>query len=264
MYDLGRVKLPVIPKKAYAADPARTLGLLWGSHGKAGRSGLTLAAIVEKAVEIADADGFDAVSMRVLAESLQVGAMSLYTHVPGKADLTALMIDAVYGELYESVEAPSQQPGGWRGAAAFVARRNWELLERHPWLLQANHGRPPIGPNLVRKYEAELRPFDGLGLNDVEIDSVLVTILMHVDGVARTQASIAKDRSETGLSDDQWWLAHEPILARAIDPDQFPTASRVGKASSIAYEGVFSPTHALEFGLERILDGIELLLTKPR
>ena len=52
--------------------------------------------------------------MRNVAERLGVGTMSLYTHVPGKTDLIDLMFDTAYGELYESIESPSKQPGGWR------------------------------------------------------------------------------------------------------------------------------------------------------
>src|SRR5687768_9160323 len=76
------------PARSADHDQARSLALLWGSHTRAGRSGLTLAAIIKAAIEIADAEGLDAVSMRRVAERLDVGAMSLYTHVPGKGELT--------------------------------------------------------------------------------------------------------------------------------------------------------------------------------
>ena len=49
--------------------------------GRAG-PGLTVRAIVDAAIELADADGIDAVSMRAIADRLGAGTMSLYTHVP--------------------------------------------------------------------------------------------------------------------------------------------------------------------------------------
>lgn len=110
-------------KKASEADPARSLALLWGSHNKPGRSGLTVRSIVLAAIELANAEGLDAVSMRQVAERLGVGTMSLYTHVPGKGELVDLMVDTAYGDLYTDVDAPSRQPGGWRGALSFVAAR---------------------------------------------------------------------------------------------------------------------------------------------
>ena len=45
--------VPLSPKKAVAPDPARSLALLWGSHTKAGRSGLTVRSIVDTAIELA-------------------------------------------------------------------------------------------------------------------------------------------------------------------------------------------------------------------
>ena len=55
--------------------------------------------MVDAGVAIADADGLDALSMRKVASRLGVGAMSLYTYVPGRSELMELMIDPVYAEL---------------------------------------------------------------------------------------------------------------------------------------------------------------------
>src|SRR5699024_384513 len=132
-----------------------------------GRSGLTVAAIVKAGVEVADTGGLDALSMRKVADRIGAGTMSLYAHVASKEDLTALMVDAVYAELYENdVDAATAQ-GDWRSAMTFVAERNWDLYVRHPWLLDLRSARPILGPNVSRKYETELRPLDGIGLSDV-------------------------------------------------------------------------------------------------
>src|SRR5712691_8940250 len=134
-------KMLVNKKNLPPADPARSLALLWGSQTEAGRSGLTLKAIVTAAIDLADTNGVDTLSMRNVAERLAVGTMSLYTHVPSKTDLIDLMVDTAYGQLYESVESPSQQPGDWRDALQFIAKQNWDLYHRHPWLLQIATGR---------------------------------------------------------------------------------------------------------------------------
>ncbi|WP_437493945.1 TetR/AcrR family transcriptional regulator [Sorangium sp. So ce1014] len=247
-----------------AADPAKSLALLWGSHGKPGRSGLTVRAIVSAAIELADAQGLEAVSMRHLADQLKVGTMSLYTHVPGKAELTDLMVDTVFGDLYDDVDAPSRQPGGWRGSLETIAARNWELYQKHPWLLELVKGRPVIGPNASLKYEAELRPLDGLGLTDVEMDSVLTLLLTHVEGTARAQASARRTRQESGMTDVEWWVATAPLLDKVIDARRFPVATRVGQSAGEAYQGASSPEHAFRFGVERILDSVSLLISERR
>ena len=54
--------------------------------------------IVRAGVAVADAEGLDALSMRQVASRVDVGVMSLYTHVPGRSELLELMIDHVYAE----------------------------------------------------------------------------------------------------------------------------------------------------------------------
>jgi AcrR family transcriptional regulator len=242
-------------------DPARSLALLWGSQTEAGRSGLTLKAIVAAAIDIADTNGVDALSMRKVAERLGVGTMSLYTHVPSKADLIDLMFDTAYGELYASVESPSQQNGGWRGALQFIAKQNWDLYHRHPWMLQAATGRSVLGPHAALKYEAELRPLDQLGLSDVEMDAVLTLVLTHVEGTARAQVTRDHTQQGTGMTDEEWWVSRAPLLDKLIDPARFPVGTRVGLAAGQEYQGAFSPEFAFTFGLERILAGIAALIS---
>jgi AcrR family transcriptional regulator len=239
-------------------NPVRSLGLLWGPQGKTGRSGLSIRGIVTTAIEVADAQGIEAVSMRKIAEALNVGTMSLYTHIPGKAELTDLMIDTVYGELYSDIDEPLRQPGGWRAGLEFVANRNWELYQRHPWLLLTVGVRPAMGPNAFNKYEAELRPLEGIGLSDVDMDSALSLVLSHVDGRARFRHSLNLAREEQ--SDNEWWLEQLPLLERVASATPLPVANRVGQASSEFYQGVADPAHALAFGLARILDGIDQLI----
>jgi AcrR family transcriptional regulator len=252
----------VSAKKAAAPDPARSLALLWGSHTKPGRSGLTVRAIVTAAIELADASGLEAVSMRLVAEQLKVGTMSLYTHVPGKGELTDLMFDSVHGDLYASVDEPSEHPGGWRGALEFIARRNWDLLVAHPWLHEVPAGRNALGPNITLKYEAELRPLDGLGLTDVEMDSTLTLVLTHVLGTARASAEQARTQKDSGMTDEEWWLTTSPVLERYMAgvADRFPLAGRVGTSAGEQYQATMDPAHALTFGLTRILDGTALLI----
>ncbi|MFF5209739.1 TetR/AcrR family transcriptional regulator [Streptosporangium sp. NPDC000396] len=242
------------------SDPARSLALLWGAHTRPGRSGLTVRSIVEAAMELADAEGLEAAAMRRVAERLGVGTMSLYTHIPGKAELTDLMVDTALGELYADVDEPATRRGGWRDALEFIAERNWNLYQRHPWLLQAVGGRPSLGPNAILKYEAELRALDGIGLSDVQMDSVLTLVLTQVEGVARTQAHLAQTQHTSGLTEEEWWLTAAPMLEKVVDARRFPVASRVGQAAGEQHQASIDPAHAFGFGLARILDGVERLI----
>lgn len=251
-------------KKETPFDPVRTLELLWRVSEKPSRTGLTVDAIVDAAIEIADSDGLEAVSMRRVADRLGVGAMSLYTHVPGRDELADLMIDSALGSLYAAIEEPSASTHGWRDGLRFVAGRNWQLYQRHRWLLDAQGARAVLGPHTNDKYEAELRVIDGVGLSDVEMDSVLTLVLTHVAGTARALARFDRVREESGMTDAQWWAATAPVLERVMDRDRYPLSSRVGTAASVSYDAASDPVHEYEFGVERILDGVAALIERAQ
>ncbi len=241
-----------------SGDPARSLALLWRAREQPsrGKAGLSVDQIVDAAIEVADIEGLAALSMRRVAERLGVGTMSLYTHVPGKAELLDVMLDTVYGETAR----PEGVAGGWRARLEQIARENWALYHRHPWMLHVATGRPPLGPNVTAKYDYELRAVDGIGLTDVEMDSVISLISGHVQSAARGAVEASQVEQRTGMTDEQWWWAHAPLLAKIVDTSRYPTATRVGTAAGVAHGAAYNPEHAFEFGLQRVLDGIDALI----
>jgi AcrR family transcriptional regulator len=246
------------------SDPARMLELLWGGAGPRGRRGprpgLTVEAIVRAAIAIADRDGLDALTMRRLAQSLGVRAMALYTYVPGKSELLELMLDAVYLEMPRAVS-----PGDtWRERLAAVARDNRALYEAHPWAAAISARRPPLGPGLMAKYEHELSALAGTGLDDVETDAALTFLLDFVRSSALAAEAARRALEDSGMTDEAWWNANAPLLARILDAEAYPTASRVGTAAGAAQGGTYSAERAWAFGLECVLDGLGALIERRR
>ncbi len=242
-----------------SGDPARSIALLWRTKERptrGGRSALSVDRIVQTGIELADAEGLPALSMRRIAERLGSGTMSLYTHVPGKAELIDVMLDTVLAETAR----PEDVDGGWRSRLELVARENWALYHRHPWMLQVVTSRPPLGPNTIAKYDYELEALEGIGLTDIEMDSVLSLILGHVEGAARRSVEAMQVVRRTGVTDEQWWYANAPLLEKMIDVSRYPTAARVGSATGEAFGAASNPAHAFVFGLQRILDGIAVLI----
>src|SRR5690606_9373793 len=207
-------------------DPARTLALLWRTAGpvRKGRTGLDVDRGVAAALGIADAEGLDALSMRKVADRLGAGAMSLYTYVPGKAELAEAMLDAVRAELPDPAEAGE----GWRARLEAVARQNRDLYLRHPWMLQVAAGRPVLGPNSMVRYDRELRALEGLGLSDIEMDGVIALLSDYVHGAAREAVAMADAAADSGRTDQEWWEQHAPELERIADPSVYPEAARGG------------------------------------
>ncbi|GAA2688927.1 MULTISPECIES: TetR/AcrR family transcriptional regulator [Actinosynnema] len=238
-------------------DPARVLALLWRTDTRpTRRGGPGVDRIVAAAVALADADGLAALSMRRVAEALGVGTMSLYTHVPGKAELVEAMVDAV------SATTPREPvAGGWRERLEAVARDNRALLLRHPWLLDAPLHRAVLGPGTIGKYEHELGAVDGIGLDDGEMDAVLTLVLGHVRATARAAVDAERARTGSGMGDEQWWAKAGPALAAVLDEERYPLAVRVGAAASTAHRAPHDAEHAFAFGLRRVLDGVAALVS---
>jgi AcrR family transcriptional regulator len=88
--------------------------------------------VVRAAVAIADAEGLDAVTIRAVSGRLGTGVMSLYNYVPDKQTLVYDMVEEVSGEL--DLPEPS---GDWRADMHLLARRQREVVRRHPWMIEA-------------------------------------------------------------------------------------------------------------------------------
>jgi AcrR family transcriptional regulator len=243
------------------AEARRTIDLLWFTEpvSRRGRKkGLTVAQVVDAAITLADDEGLDAVSLRRVAQELGVVPMTLYTYVPDKAALLELMLDAVY--LRMSREEPVG--GSWRERLAAVAEDNRLLYELHPWAAGLSQSRPPLGPGLMAKYEHELSAFDDAGLDAVETDSALTYLLGFVQAASRAAADARAEAARSDHSDQQWWAENEPLLARVFDPQTYPRAVRIGAEAGAALGGAVNPGHAYAFGLDRVLDGLGVLIER--
>ncbi|MFD3540084.1 TetR/AcrR family transcriptional regulator [Streptomyces sp. NPDC058662] len=255
-----------------AGDPARTLELLWRESGpeakapggrRGPRQGLSVDAVVLAATALADEEGLAALTMRALAQRLGVTPMTLYTYVPGKAELLDLMLDGVYLRMQDGKDAPDSAGAAGGGAAAWaaqvtrVAEDNRALFARHPWVADLAVTRPPLGPGVIGKYERELAAFEGIGLTDPEMDAALSHLLGFVHANALAAADAAAHNS--GLSDEEWWAVSAPLLERVMAPGSYPLGRRVGSAV-----GAYDPEAVWTFGLQCVLDGLARLVEGRR
>ncbi|KGN33696.1 TetR family transcriptional regulator [Knoellia sinensis KCTC 19936] len=241
-----------------SGEPSRTLALLWGDASAAprrkgpGRS-VTVEQVVDAALSLADEEGLAAVTMRAVAERVGVSAMSVYTYVPGKAELLDLMVDT----LYRRMPRPAWRRSGWRPRLTKVAEANRQLLTVHPWLTEvAALSRPPLGPGVMDKYEHELAAFDDTGLSDVDTDAALTYLLGFVQSHVRSAHDAQRATTDTAMSDEQWWASNQPLLERALDPAHYPRAARIGSAAGEAQGSAWSADAAWNFGLCCTLDGL--------
>ncbi|MEG8279313.1 TetR/AcrR family transcriptional regulator [Streptomyces sp. AHA2] len=237
-----------------SGDIARTLELLWDTGRRPSRGPkptLTLDRIVEAAIRVADAEGLEGLSMRRVAAELGTGTMSLYRYVPGKGELLDLMLDRV--------QRPSDNPadlgdGGWRGALEALARATLALYRRHPWLLHVNQSRPILGPSALDGMEKVLTLIRPMGLSDPELVSAIIMIDGYVVGAARTQLYQQEAERRTGLTDAEFWQAQVPVLEKVMASGRYPVMA------SLSEDAFGTEFDHFEFGLQRILDGLEVLV----
>ncbi|GAB2827128.1 TetR/AcrR family transcriptional regulator C-terminal domain-containing protein [Actinocorallia aurea] len=160
------------------------------------RATLSHAVIAEAAVELADAEGLEAVTIRKLAGRLGVTAMALYRYVENKEEILELMVDAVYASQ------PVPETGGWRAVLAEGAHAERRVHLAHPWIAQATT-RVPIGliPNRMLVGERVLASLDGLGLDADTKMAVADTVSAYTRGAVGAEATMAELRHREGVTD---------------------------------------------------------------
>lgn len=238
---------------ARSPEVTRRLQLLWDPPSPATRgrpAGRTLDDVVAAGVAVAQEGGLDALSMRRVAKELGIGAMSLYTYVPGRTELVDLMIDRAFAELELS---PPGTP--WREALGRYARAHWDLYHRHPWILQTNMWRAPLAPHVLDAQEAGLRAVIDTGLSETQVAETLELVDNHVRGLARAAIAEAVEKESTGLSTDEYWVSMSSFWEDWFDVERYPTMTRVYVAG-----GFDEPFGPFQPSLERLLDAIGLTI----
>jgi AcrR family transcriptional regulator len=201
--------------------------------------------VLRAAVELADASGVEALTMRRLGEELGFEAMSLYRHVANKSDLLGGMLDLVLAEW--------QLPDGageWKEAIRTSAHSVHDGLRRHRWaaglLMTGSHIRP-----------ARLRYMERLlgRLRDAGFDSETTYHVYHLlDGyifgfslweIAYTAISVDSEAAAKLMQSIPW--GDYPHLAEHRDQHMD--------------EGPHREVSAFEVGLDLIIDGLQKTLT---
>lgn len=114
--------------------------------------------LLKAAVDLADAEGLAAVTMRRLSAAVGVEAMSLYHHISGKEALLEGVLDTVVAEIDEVVRATetAEGPLDWQATVRrrFLAARS--VMLRHPWAPALLSSRTAVPPSVFGIYEALL------------------------------------------------------------------------------------------------------------
>ncbi|MDH6131988.1 AcrR family transcriptional regulator [Kitasatospora sp. MAA4] len=241
-------------------DGRRSMGLLWRAGGR-GR-GVGLDAIVDAAVELADAQGVGAISVQAVGERLGWSASVVREQVGGASELVDLAYDGVLGEL--PTDYASQD--GWRAELTCWAEDLWAFQLRHPWVLEVSQARPVLGPGEYRALETVARILHGTGVPAGVLRRAVGVLFQFVRGMAQAVAESRRAATATGVSDEQWWPTRSALLAEfapdfaerfpmltLLERERGPQPEEQDAASYLEQEA--AETFAV--GLTLLLDGIE-------
>lgn len=216
--------------------------------GRGRPPGYTRAQIARAAVDLADADGLEALTMRRVATAIGAGAMSLYRYVRTKDELYALMLEEI---------APRPRPADVEGSScrAVLRAMAWQirtLVRQHPWYPEVGAAVGLPGPRAARGLETVFAALSADGLSDREIQQAVSSVLMYA--IAATQNDLAEDRAiqRSGLTAEQWHARQRRYLAALDAEGDVPTLCRLATTAREGLDGdaLFGRT------LEVLLDGV--------
>jgi AcrR family transcriptional regulator len=240
------------PRPPRPAAPLRPVRPIWDRpEPTARRPRFSRDQIAAAALAIADADGFEAVTMRRIAGALGAGTMSLYRYIETKDDLLSLIDDAILGEAL----APGELPADWREAIALLARRSVRAYLNHPWAIQALQGRAgrgaSAGPNGARHFEQSLAAVARSPLSPRARLDLLAIVDDYVYGHVLRAAELA-ERADSGTD---LAGAFEAIQGRlpAAELPQLAALAADPAARPLADPGELDAR--FERGLRLIIDG---------
>ena len=199
--------------------------------------------VLRAAVTLADDGGVQALTMRRVAETLGVEAMSLYRHVANKDDLLDGLVDIVFGEI----DLPSDG-SDWKSAMRRRAISARDVLTRHRWATTLMESRATPGPATLRHHDAVLGILRAAGFS-IEFAAHAFSVLdSYIYGFALQETSLP-----FGSTDELTEVA-ESILG-GVRPDEYPHLTEFVAQHAMKPGYDFGDEYA--YGLDLILDGLE-------
>lgn len=247
---------------------------LWRAAGVAGSSGagspgadadrrparaaLTTDRIVAAAVELADAEGLDSVSMARVADRLGAGTMSLYRHVAGKDELLLLMHDSVW--RMQADPSPADTSQGWRPALEAWCRWQHDTLAAHPWLERIRFVERAGTPSQMVALERALAILAATPLSEPAKVAALMMLNGYLLWQARYDEELRTAATAVQVPVEDVTGQFGVLMTTLTASGRFPALARAVAG------GAFAPGSAtvgdFEWGLGFLLDGIETLVAQ--
>lgn len=215
-------------------------------QSKAQGHGLTRDQIVRAALELLDAEGLEALSMRKLGAKLGAGATSLYWHVANKDELLELAYDEIWGDM----PVPDPDTAGWKDTASAFAHGMRQAILSHPWAAGLIGRMPAIGPNSLRAGDRLRRALVLAGFRGMDQDYAGSAITAYVIGTTIPEVAWRSMSQAAGYDTES--IREIVKMAAADYPDLVARTEHLAGLDERAVREV-----NFDFGLLCVLDGLE-------
>lgn len=240
-------------KRSFQAGPLRirvstTPG---GSRERATKERLTVDRIVDAALEIMAADGYDAVTMRSVARRLDTGPASLYAHVANRVELDQLVVNRIAG----AIPVPQPDPARWEDQIRELGRATLEAFRAHPGSARASLGLIPSEEGALLQAEGLMAILVTAGI-DPQLAAWFGDLIALYVGAIAVEEAIYVERAGTGegpQSEEEAIAGFRDIFA-ALPAGRFPHL-RAMAAVMVAGSG----EDRFEFGLDVLVEGLKAL-----
>lgn len=225
------------------------------SNKLAKREPLTRERIFKKALELADKGGIESVSMRQIAQGLNVEAMSLYKHIANKEDI----MDGFVELLFEQMTLPPAE-SKWQEALRERAYSLRKVLNKYPWASSLIETRSFLGPARLRHHDNMIGILRNGGFSIEAAYNILIAITSYTYGFAIMEQAWFSPAVEP---EKKLSKAHAPPPISSTD---YPHLLEMLNFVSGKGDGQARPQPGLasefEFGLNNLLQGFEKSLVK--
>lgn len=207
------------------------------------RTPLTAERVIDGAVALADRIGVDALTIRKLAESLDVKPMTIYHHVPNKEAIIDGMVDVVFTEI-----ATPPLDADWRSAIEVRSRSMRQVLLRHPWAPAIMESRTSPGFETLRHHDAVLGCFRRAGFSLALTAHAYAILDAFLYGFTLQEVTLPATGGEEMAELATGMTEHLPA-------DLLPHLAEF--TSGHVLQPGYDFGHEFEFGLTLLLDGLE-------
>ena len=229
---------------------AKPFSSVWTRERKGAREqGLSRDQIVRAAVELLDAEGLDALSMRKLGARLDAGATSLYWHVANKDELIELVMD----EVYSGVVLP--EAADWRETASVFAYGMRQAVFDHPWSASLIGVVPSLGPNALTASDRLMGAFIRAGFEGIDVDYAVTAVVSYTLGATIPEVAWLSSLQTAGKSVTELQAAVEPIVMK-VAADRPNLLERYRCYAEQHHDPLVARRLAFDFGLTALLDGL--------